>query len=175
MIRDLRSGGYFIEHPRNVGGKVAGSKVKGPHYVKNTLVANGANWFLRTMFRGEAVLPATYYLGLTNASYTFDGATLAGLAAGEPVANGYARQALNKNTTDWTVQEVNGIYQALSKMCSFTCTTAPWTVQWLRMFLCDASAGTSGNVIAVSGPAPAPRNVIVGGGPEIQYAFYLRG
>lgn len=164
-IRDLRSGGYFIEHRAD----------DEPIYHKNTLVANGASWFLRTMFRGEAVLPATYYLGLTNASYTFDGATLAGLAAGEPVGNGYARQALNKNTTDWTVQEVNGIMQALSKIVAFTCTGAPWTVAWLRMFICDASAGTVGNVVSVSGPAPGPRTVLVGGGPSVQYAYYLRG
>lgn len=164
-IRDLRNGGYFVEHVEG----------KEPLHIKNTLVAQGAQWFLRTMFRGEAVLPATYYLGLTNSSYTFDTATLALMAAGEPVANGYARQALNKNTTDWTVQEVNGVYQALSKIVTFTCTTAPWTVNWLRMFLCDAAAGTAGNVVAVSGPAPAARVVNVGAGPSIQYQFYLRG
>lgn len=164
-IRDLRSGGYFTEH------QPGGEKIE----LKNTLVANGASWFLRTIFRGEAVLPATYYLGLTNAAYSFDGTTLASLAAGEPVANGYARQALVKNTTDWTVQEVNGVMQALSKIVNFTCTTAPWTIDWLRMFICDASAGTSGNVISVSGPAPGPRHVIVGAGPAIDYAYYLRG
>lgn len=164
-IRDLRNGGYFIEHQAD------GSKRE----VKNTLVATGASWFLRTMFRGEAVLPATYYMGLTNAAYTFDGATLAGLAAGEPVGNGYARQPLVKNTTDWTVQEVNGVMQALSKIAIFTCTGAGWTQNWLRMFLCDAAAGTAGNVVAVAGPAPGPRVVGVGAAPSCQYAFYLRG
>lgn len=158
-----KPGGYFIEHTP-----------KGLLYHKNTLVATGASWFLRTMFRGEAVLPATYYVGLTNAAYTFDGATLATMAAGEPVGNGYARQALEKNTTDWTVQEVSGVMQALSKIVQFTA-TALWTQNWQRAFLCDAAAGTVGNVIAVSGPTPVARTVNTGQGPAVQYTYYLRG
>lgn len=164
-IRDLKSGGYFVEYFED-GSELA---------IKNTLVEKGAEWFLRTMFRGESVLPSTYYMGLTNAAYTFDTATLASIAAGEPVGNGYARQALNKNTTDWTVQEVNGVLQALSKMVTFACTGSPWTVAWVSAFLCDAASGTSGNVISVSGPAPAPRTVGVGFGPSLQYQYYLRG
>lgn len=164
-LKRPRNGGYF--ELVDADGNVIYRK-------KNTLVANGASWFLRTVFRGEAVLPATYYLGLTNAGYTFDGATLAALAAGEPVGNGYARQALVKNTTDWTVQEVNGVMQALSKIATFTA-SADWTAQWLRMFICDASAGTVGNVVSVSGPAPALRTVLNGQGPSVRYSYYLRG
>jgi hypothetical protein len=160
----MRNGGYFIEHLPN-------GRLK---FHKNTLVQTGASWFLRTVFRGEAVLPATYYMGLTNAGYSFDGTTLAGLAAGEPVGNGYARQALTKNTVDWTVQEVNGAMQALSKNVTFTA-SADWTQAWTRAFLCDAAAGTVGNVIAVAGPAPAPRTVLNGQGPTMNYTFYLRG
>ena len=166
-IPDLAHGGYFIEH----------SKIDGvsPRYAKNTLVQFGANAFLRDIFRKETtLLPDIYYLGLTNASYTFDGTTLAGLHAGEPVGNGYARQAIDRNTTDWTVQEVNGVEQVLSKICTFVA-SADWTQTWLRMFLCDASAGTVGNVISLSGPAPAARTVLNGNGPEIQYTYFMRG
>lgn len=156
-------GGYFIEHVAGRAGKP----------IKNTLLQTGASWFLRTMFRGEAVLPATYYLGLTNATYTFT-STLAVLAAGEPAGNGYARQPLVKNTTDWTVQSVNGVMQALSKICLFTA-SADWDKTWQRMFICDVVNGTAGNVIAVSGPAPTPRTVLNGQGPSIQYQYFLRG
>lgn len=164
-IRDIKNGGYFTEHFPD------GDKLE----IKNTLVATGASWFLRTMFRGEAVLPATYYMGLTNSAYTFDTATLVLMAAGEPVGNGYARQPLVKNTVDWTVSEINGVMQALSKNVTFACTGAPWTQNWVRAFLCDQAAGTAGNVISVSGPTPSPRSVLVGQGPTLNYTYYLRG
>lgn len=165
-MKNPRNGGYF--ELLDADGNVIYRK-------KNTLVAQGASWFLRTIFRGEAVLPATYYLGLTNAAYTFDQANLlTALNAGEPVGNGYARQALVKNTVDWTVQEVNGVMQALSKIATFTA-SADWSAQWLRMFICDQAAGTAGQVISVSGPAPALRTVLNGQGPSVRYTYYLRG
>lgn len=141
--------------------------------VKNLLCRTGASWFLRTVFRGEAVLPATYYMGLTNVAESWT-STLADLAAGEPAGNGYARQPLVKNTVDWTTQEINGFMQALSKIVVFTA-SANWDKQWNRMFICDLNAGTGGNVISVSGPAPALRTVLTGQGPSIQYEYFLRG
>lgn len=162
-------GGYFVEYAKRK------NRMEETLRLKNTLTAVGASYLLRTCFRGEAVLPATYYMGLTNASYTFDAATLATMAAGEPVGNGYARQALVKNTVDWTVQELGtNIMQALSKLVTFTCSGSPWTVNWVRGFICSAAAGTVGDVIAVSGPAPSPRVVNVGLGPTLNYQYYLR-
>lgn len=139
-----------------------------------TMTAAGSTLIFRSVFRGEAVLPAIWYLGLTNASYTFDGVTLAGLAAGEPVGNGYARQVLNRDTSDWTISEVNGVIQVQSKTVIFTA-SANWDKSYSRMFLCDASAGTAGIVYAVSGPTPAPRTVLLGAGPSVSYQFFLRG
>lgn len=167
-------GGYFVEHEFDMRYNRLPEFERKKSNIKNTLVATGASWMLRTIFRGEAVLPATYYVGLTNAGYSFDATTLAAMAAGEPVGNGYARQAAVKNTSDWTVQEVNGVMQALSKMLTFTA-SGLWTQNWQRAFLCDAAAGTAGNVLAVSGPTPNPRTVNTGQGPSIQYTFYLRG
>ena len=163
-IRDLRSGGYFIEHQGNAR-----------KFHKNTWVKDGATWLLRDVFRKETTLfPDIFYLGLSNAAYTFDTATLVALNAGEPAGNGYARQAINRNTVDWTVQEVNGVMQILSKIVTFTA-SADWDKTWLRAFLCNQAAGTAGNVIAVSGPAPAARTVLSGNGPQLQYTFFLRG
>lgn len=156
-------GGHFVEW---VDGKPLPP-------LKNTLLRTGASFFLRTIFRGEAVLPATYYLGLTNIAGGWL-STLADIAVGEPVGNGYARQALVKNTVDWTVQEVNGFMQALSKIDVFTA-SANWDKQWNRMFICDQAAGTAGNVFSLSGPAPALRTVLTGQGPSIQYEYFLRG
>lgn len=144
--------------------------------VKNTLVKTGAEWILRDIFRNETGLwPANMYMGLTSAGYSFDGTTLAGLAAGEPVGNGYARQLITRANVDWTVTEVNGAMQALSKIVTFTCSVANWTQNYQRAFLCDAAAGGVGNVMAVSGPTPAPRIVTPGNGPSSRYEFWLRG
>lgn len=157
-------GGYFVEH------------VQDKHILhKNTLVQYGAQSMLEAVFQGATPFAATWYLGLTNVSYTFDeAALLAALHAGEPAGHGYARIAINQDNVDWTISEVNGVMQTLSKICTFTA-SSDWDKQWLRMFLCDAVSGTSGNVISVSGPAPASRTVLNGAGPSMQYAYYLRG
>lgn len=155
-----KQGGYFC--------------IEGEKPIKNTLVAAGASLFMRSMFRGEAVLAATLYLGLTNSTYDFDTTTLANIAVGEPVGHGYARLALVRNTTDWTVQEVNGVMQAKSKIVTFTA-SSNWDKAWNRMFLSDQAAGTAGVLYAVSGPAPALRTVLSGAGPSCSYEFWLRG
>ena len=161
----MKRGGYFIE-------RVPG---RDDLEIKNTLVKFGAESFLRDIFRKETTLLAnTWYLGVTNLSYNFDTSTLADIAAGEPVGNGYARQALGRGTVDWTVDEINGVMRAISKTCVFTA-SANWDKNWLRIFLCDAAAGTVGNLIALSGPAPAPRTVLSGAGPSLAYTFFLRG
>ena len=163
MEADFLGGGYYREYIDDVPQEP----------IKNTLLRAGASYFGRTLFRGEAVLPATYYLGLTNVAYTWT-SSLADLAAGEPVGNGYARQPLVKNTVDWTVQEINGVIQVLSKIVNFTA-SANWDKQWNRMFLCDQAAGTAGFAFSVSGPAPALRTVTTGNGPAIDYQYFFRG
>lgn len=156
-----KSGGYF-----NI--------ISEGEVIKNTFVAAGASLLLRAVFRGEAVLPAVYYLGLTNSSYDFDNTTLANIAVGEPSGHGYARQALTQNTIDWTVSEVNGVMRAISKTALFTA-SSNWDKAWNRMFLCDQSSGTSGILFSVSGPTPSAQTVLSGAGPSIRYEFYLRG
>lgn len=163
--------GIFIEHEFDLR---RASRPAKQIEMPNTLLRTGATWMLQTVFQGLAVTPVTYYLGLTSAGYSWT-STLAALAAGEPVGNGYARQALTKNNVDFTVQEVNGVMQVISKLVTFTCAGAQWTQNWQRGFICDAAAGTVGDVVAVSGPAPTARVVGVGQGPTMQYTGYLRG
>lgn len=154
-----KQGGYF--------------NIDGEEY-KNTLVAVGCTLFLRSMFRGESTLPTNFYIGLTNAGYNFDTTTIADLAVGEPSGNGYARQQVVRNTTDWTVQEVNGVIQAKSKTVTFTA-SANWNKTWQRAFLCSVVSGSSGDLYAVSGPTPAVRTVLLNNAPLITYEFWLRG
>lgn len=143
-------------------------------WVKNTIVAKGAEFFLRTLFRGETVLPATYYVGMTNSAYAFDTATLAAMAAGEPTNGGYVRQAANQDTTDWDVVVINNVYYAQSKSLVFPA-TADWNKVVSRAFLCDAETGTAGNVFAVSGADPLPKTILDGVGITLSYVLRLRG
>lgn len=142
--------------------------------LENTLVSDGAEYFLRTLFRGEAVLPANFYIGLTTQNPGFDLSTLAAIAAGEPdVAQGYARQPAVRNTSDWVVSEINGAWRARSKLVTFT-STGTYSVDWVRMFLCNAVSGTVGKVFALSGPSVTPNHVINAQNPQMRYDFWMR-
>lgn len=139
----------------------------------NTIVGEGAEVFLKALFRGEAVTPATYYIGLTNTIYAFD-SVIADLSGDEPAGNGYARQPAVKNTSDWTVVEENGVWQARSKPVTFNA-SADWNIPWSRMFLCSVVSGNSGKLFAVSRNAPTPITILSGLGPQVSYRISIRG
>lgn len=140
--------------------------------VWNTIVEDGADNVLRTIFRGESVLTAAFYLGLTSASYEFDDADLVDIEADEPVGNGYARQTLTRNTTDWGAPSLeNNAMRILSKSVTFTASSA-WNVPWTRMFLASVASG-AGEVFSLSG-ALAPQTVLSGAGPTLRYEHWCR-
>lgn len=140
--------------------------------ILNTIVEDGADKFLRSMFRAEATLPAAFYLGLTGASYAFDDADLTDIEADEPVGNGYARQTLTRDTSDWGAPSLeNNAMRIVSKPVTFTASSA-WNVPWTRMFLANVASG-AGNVFALSG-ALAPQTVLAGAGPTVRYEFWMR-
>lgn len=140
--------------------------------VPNTIVEDGADKILRSVCRGEATLPAAFYMGLTNAAYEFDDADLDDIEAGEPVGNGYARQVLTRNTTDWNAPSLeNNAMRCVSKSVTFTA-SAEWNVAWTRMFLANVASG-AGNVFALSG-ALSPQTVLAGAGPTLRYELWCR-
>lgn len=154
--------GCFILHPGTPQEK----------RVWNTIVEDGADKFLRSMFRAEATLPAAFYLGLTASTYAFDDADLVDIEAEEPVGNGYARQTLTRNTSDWGEPTLeNNAKRILSKSVTFTASSA-WNVAWTRMFLANVASG-AGNVFALSG-ALSPQTVLAGAGPTLRYEFWMR-
>lgn len=160
-----KAGGYF---------QLIGKNGEVELELKNGLTVYGGTQLLQAYFQKTAPGVSDIYIGLTNESYTFDGTTLASLAAGEPAGNGYARQDFPLSNVGWGINKVNGVLQCLSKLATFTA-SANWTSLWQRMFLCDAAAGTAGNVIAVSGPAPNLIQTLSGAGPSMKYIHYLRG
>ena len=111
---------------------------------ENTLLDDGEQMLLDIGFRAAA--QGSFYLGVANDT-PLETDTLADLA-GEPVGNGYARQALARNSTDWPVLALNsGDYQVISKLVTFTASggsIGPVNI----MFLCDAASGTVGKYIA---------------------------
>lgn len=141
--------------------------------IPNTVVGEGMALLLRGVFRGEAVLPANYYLGLSNIAAEY-GDSLATIAAGEPVGNGYARQPLPKSTSGWVVEQVNGFYRARATTVNFTA-SANYDKTYTRLFICDVLSGTGGKLWSVSGPTPAPVQVLNGAGPPASYIFNVQG
>lgn len=140
--------------------------------VQNTIVEDGADKILRSVFRAEATLPVAFYMGLTNATYAFDDADLTDIEVGEPVGNGYARQTLTRNTSDWGAPSLeNNAMRIVSKSVTFTASAA-WDKTWTRMFLANVANG-AGNVFALSG-ALSPQTVLSGAGPTLRYEWWAR-
>lgn len=140
--------------------------------VPNGMIGEGVEWLLRNAFRAEAVLPANWYIGLTNAAVAY-GDSLATAAAGEPVGNGYARQPLVRNTTDWTAEQVNGIWRVRSKTVTFTA-SGTWTVDYQRMFIASVVSG-AGRLLSVSGSLASPVHITAGNGPTVDYRLNVGG
>jgi hypothetical protein len=93
-------------------------------------------------------VPTAYYIGLDNRASPAEADALTSLS-GEPSGNGYARQAVNSDNTDFTVSQEGGDYQAKTKTVTFTCTGAAWpTVS--QMWLCTVATGTAGKLIATA-------------------------
>jgi hypothetical protein len=158
---------------RGFAGQFTFYKKGSPLVVPNTVVKDGAELFLQTLFQAQAVLPASFWLGLTNVDYTYDDAVLSDIAAGEPVGNGYARQELVRGTGDWDVSEVNSLMRARSKIVEFTA-SANWDKAWNRMFLCSVETGTAGVIFAFSAKTEDDQTVVSGDGPALRYEFWNR-
>lgn len=155
--------------------KIRGQFLHNGDLIDNTVIGQGVSLFLRSLFRAESVMPADFYIGLTNSSVDFlDGTALATAAATEPSGHGYARQATVRGTSDWTVELVNGVYRARSKVVTFTA-SSDYTQAYSRLFLTDQASGTAGIVFAVSGPTPDPVLILNGAGPSCGYIFNMGG
>lgn len=138
----------------------------------NAILTDGVEYFLRTVFRGEAILPANFYIGLTNAAGDFN-VTFATIAAGEPVGNGYARQSAARGIVDWTVTKVGNTWKATSKLVTFT-STGVYTVDWVRLFLSNIATTSAGKLFALGAPLLVPQHTINGDNPKAIYEFWMR-
>lgn len=114
----------------------------------NALTDEGEEWFLKVALSEAQAVPASYYMGLstTNEATQTDAVTLTGINE-LAVSNGYARQAIASDATDWTVAVDSGDWQAVSKEVTFTASGGNWSAA-LSLFLTNVASGTAGKAIA---------------------------
>jgi len=94
-----------------------------PELIRNRLFDAGELLVVRTVWRGEAVLPASFFGRLYNDT-PVDTDTLA-LLTGEPATGGYAAVAWARNTTDFgAAATVGGAGQTTGLSKTFTATGA---------------------------------------------------
>lgn len=101
---------------------------------------------LKTLFGGgAAALPATLYFGLSTTTVNIDGSGIT-----EPSGNGYTRQAVTNNTTNFSVTQIavgsgGGAQVQNATAINFPQSTGSWgtVTDW---FVSDAAA--AGNIIA---------------------------
>lgn len=106
----------------------------------------GEQWMVNVCFTEDVGLPvpANFYLGLDNRGSLAEADVLTDLVS-EPSTNGYARQAIASDTTDWTDTQDSGDWQVASTTETFNASGGSWgPVQ--AMFLCDVSTGTAGDL-----------------------------
>lgn len=115
-------------------------------YLRNTVLNNvfGATAFTP---------PATLYIGLSTTAIAD-----AGTGATEPAGNGYAREAVTNNKTNWTVATgaANAVENATE--IEFAEAAGSWG-SLTHFFISDAATG--GNIL-VSGALDTPKTVAVG-------------
>lgn len=144
--------------------------------VPNTFLADGEQALLKMFLRADNTIVAgggNFYIGLCGDA--FSQSTTLSTLAGEPSAtNGYARQAIARNSTGWpTVDLVNGTGHARSAVCNFTATGGDFSTTIVRAFLCSAASGTSGTLFSVSAPMPVPFLVTQGVTLPVQYDLWM--
>ena len=134
----------------------------------NMLHDEGEQFFCQVLFTEEATPPAAYYLGLDNRTSLAESDTLASLS-GEPSANGYSRQAVNSDATDFTISQESGDYQARTKTVTFTASggsIGPVT----KMFMATSADGT-GKLVA---SRALSQERTLADGESLECSFYIR-
>ncbi len=117
----------------------------------------GEEFSVKVLFTEESSVPANYYLGLDARSSLAEDDDLAALS-GEPSGNGYSRQTVASDNTDFTAQQDGGTsdWEAVTKEVTFAASGGDWS-ELKNIFLATSSDG-SGKLIA-SAVFDTPRTV----------------
>lgn len=118
--------------------------------IGNILHDAGEEYILKAAFSEGIAVPVSFYIGLDNRVSLAEGDVLP--PANEPSGNGYARQAVNSDATDWTATLDAGNWQVKSKTVTFTASGGPIpaTGSVANMFLSTTSDNTGKLVASVA-------------------------
>jgi len=100
----------------------------------------GEEFVVDCLFDETQSVPVNYYLGLDARPALAEADNLAALS-GEPSGDGYAREAVASDNTDWTNSKVGDNWRATSKEVTFTASGGDWSAV-LNLFLATSSDGT---------------------------------
>ncbi len=104
----------------------------------NTFHYGGEQKILEYVFAGGSV-PDNFYIGLDDRTSLSESDTLNSLI-GEPTGGGYVRQAVSSES--FTVEQVNGIFQASSPVVTFSASSGGSLGPVNNIFLADSTGGT---------------------------------
>ena len=123
---------------------VSGDIIWEEHILANIWHDEGEEYLVKVAFSEELAVPANHYIGLDDRVALAEDDTLASLTD-EPVGNGYSRQAVATDNTDYTCSQVGGNWQAKTKTVTFTASGGSiGPVQ--NCFLTDQAAGAVGDL-----------------------------
>lgn len=156
--------GFFIKDPGTSEEEI----------VRNRLVDEGAEAYLQTIFQAANPLGTHLYIGLMTLAYErTDG--LADITEPTHGTNGYARQQVTRDATDWPdISKVNGVFRAESKQVTFAASGGDFDQPFQRLFITNAASGTSGLLIAVSGAFAASKVIVEDESVPFKYQFWTQ-
>jgi hypothetical protein len=140
-----------------------------PIILENSIVGLGQQRLLQAAIQGVTLPITAFQVGLMDETPAY-GANLASITTEPTAAGGYARQTLNANTTDWTVNSSGDEYYAESALLTFTATGADFSRTFSRMFLMESA----GELISYSSPLAAPLLLLDTQSFQARYQIYLR-
>jgi hypothetical protein len=166
------NGEFLFWGPRRTSKPIVGA----PDLVLPNLVTTaGAQEYLRMIFQDVTVIAggANWYVGMMDQAPALS-TLLSDLSTEPTVTNGYARQPLVRNATDWPTQlTINGRETIRSVVMSFTASGGDFSAAFSRFFLTDQASGTAGVLYAVSGPRDSALLVLDGETVQVGYRTYL--
>lgn len=158
-------------------------QVKSPHYhmgapdliIDNIIVDAGEEDFLQAIFQDAFPIAggANFYIGLCD-QIPAETDTLVDVTTEPTVTNGYARQAIPRNSTGFpTITTINGHKAIQSTTETFTASGGNFDDAFTRIFLSDQSSGTAGALFSYSGPLTSALTVLSGQSFQVIYECFL--
>lgn len=147
--------------------------------IRNQVTLEGAISLQKMAFQGatsDIAVGGNFYIGLCRMvdepliTYTLTDVT------NEPTtAGGYARKAVTRDATGWPTQvTVNNVPLIRTKVVTFAASGADFDQAHNRLFLTDASSGTSGILFAISGKRAVNQDILDGESLDVYYQMGWR-